>query len=147
MSNKLVVDGLKEILADTYSLLVKTQNYHWNVEGAQFRSLHLLFEEQYKDLFAAADEVAERIRALGEKAPGTFTDFKKLSKIKEGDNELDAIAMIKDLEAENQKVSKKLRDVIKVSDEAEDVSTSDMLTARVTVHDKASWMLNASLPK
>ena len=146
MSNKPVTDGLKKVLADTYSLLTKTQNYHWNVEGANFRSLHILFEEQYNELFAAVDVVAERIRALGEKAPGSPSEFKKLSTISEGNSELDANGMLKDLYTSNQTTLATLKKALAAAEKASDVSTADLLTQRITAHDKASWMLKSSLP-
>lgn len=146
MSNKPVTDGLKKVLADTYSLLTKTQNYHWNVEGANFSSLHVLFEGQYNELFAAVDVVAERIRALGEKAPGSPSEFKKLSTISEGNSELDANGMLKDLYASNQTTLATLKKALAAAEKASDVSTADLLTQRITAHDKASWMLKSSLP-
>ena len=103
MVNQLITTNLKEVLADSYILYLKTQNYHWNVTGHHFKSLHLMFEEQYKDLFLAVDLIAERIRALGEKAPGTFKSYSKVTNIKEGDENLDADSMVKDL-ANDQKI-------------------------------------------
>lgn len=146
MSNKPVTDGLKKVLADTYSLLTKTQNYHWNVEGTNFSSLHVLFEGQYNELFAAVDVVAERIRALGEKAPGSPSEFKKLSTISEGNSELDANGMLKDLYSSNQTTLATLKKALAAAEKASDVSTADLLTQRITAHDKASWMLKSSLP-
>lgn len=143
MSNKPVTEALKKILADTYGLQLKTQNYHWNVEGPHFRSLHLMFEEQYNELFTAVDGIAERIRALGEKAPGTYSEFAKLSKIKEGDSELEGLAMAKDLYQSNQQLSKNLKAALAVAEKADDASTADLLTQRITVHDKAAWMLKS----
>lgn len=145
MSNKPVTDALKKILADTYSLQLKTQNYHWNVEGPLFRSLHLMFEEQYNELFTAVDGIAERIRALGEKAPGTYSEFAKLSKIKEGDDSLSGEAMAKDLQQSNLQLSKNLKAALAVAEKADDASTADLLTQRISVHDKAAWMLKSIL--
>lgn len=143
MTNKPVTEALKKILADTYTLQLKTQNYHWNVEGAHFRSLHLMFEEQYNELFAAVDGIAERIRALGEKAPGTYAEFSKLTKLKEGDDSLEGLAMAKDLQKTNEQVSKNLKAALAVAEKADDASTADLLTQRITVHDKAAWMLKS----
>jgi starvation-inducible DNA-binding protein len=145
MTNKPVTDALKAILADTYTLQLKTQNYHWNVEGPNFRGLHLLFEEQYNELFLAVDVLAERIRALGEKAPATSSEFAKLSKIKEGNSSFDDFEMVKDLYQTNLTVSENLKKALEKADKADDASTADILTQRVTVHDKASWMLKSSL--
>ena len=147
MSNKPVTDGLKKVLAETYGLMLKTQNYHWNVEGPNFSSLHLLFEGQYGDLFAAVDALAERVRALGEKAPGSYSEFKKLSSTPEANSSFDANQMLADLAESNLRLSNQLAKTIAVADKAGDDSTVDLLTQRVGVHDKAAWMLKASLPK
>lgn len=147
MSNKPVTDGLKRLLADTYSLQLKTQNYHWNVEGTHFRSLHLLFEEQYNELFAAVDVIAERIRALGEKAPGTSSEFAKLTKVKEGNSEFDDAGMASDLYSTNQQLSESLKKLVEIAEKADDAATADLATQRIAVHDKAAWMLKSSLPK
>ena len=146
MSNKPVTENLKKVLADTYSLLTKTQNYHWNVEGPNFSALHLLFEGQYNELFAAVDQIAERIRALGEKAPGSPSEFRKLSAITEGNAEFDANRMLKDLYESNQMVLSTLKKGLIAGEKASDASTVDLLTQRITAHDKASWMLKSSLP-
>ncbi len=146
MTNKPVTEALKKVLADSYSLMIKTQNYHWNVEGSNFSSLHLLFEGQYNDLFAAVDLVAERIRALGEKAPGSPAEFKKLSTITEGNSEFDANRMVTDLYNSNQQALATIKKALATADKAGDVSTVDLLTQRITTHDKASWMLKSSLP-
>jgi starvation-inducible DNA-binding protein len=146
MSNKPVTEALKKVLADTYTLYLKTQNYHWNVEGANFRALHLLFEEQYNELFAAVDLIAERIRALGEKSPGSFAEFKKLTLISEGNSEFDSNRMLKDLHDSQQTIIGNLKKAITVADKADDVSTVDLLTQRITAHDKAAWMLKSSIP-
>ena len=147
MSNKPVTDALKRALADTYLLLIKTHNYHWNVEGPGFRQLHLLFEEQYNELFAAVDLIAERIRALGEKAPASPAEFVKLSKIKEGNNELDADAMLNDLHASNMQAVETFKKLFDVSEKAGDGASNDLSNQRRAVHEKAAWMLKASLPK
>lgn len=147
MSNKPVTDALKKVLADTYTLQLMTQNYHWNVEGPRFPELHVLFEGQYNELFAAVDTIAERIRALGEKAPGSLSEFKKLSTVSDGDSSLDENAMVRDLYIANQQVVHLVKKALAVADKAGDASTVDMLTQRITVHDKASWMLKSTLPK
>jgi starvation-inducible DNA-binding protein len=147
MSNKPVTDALKKALADTYLLLIKTHNYHWNVEGPGFRQLHLLFEEQYNELFTAVDLIAERIRALGEKAPASPSEFAKLSKIKEGNSELDADAMLSDLYASNMLAVETFKKLFDVSEKAGDGASNDLSNQRRAVHEKAAWMLKASLPK
>lgn len=146
MSNKPVTDALKRVLADTYSLQLKTQNYHWNVEGRHFSSLHKLFEAQYNELFAAVDEIAERIRALGEKAPGTYSEFQKWGSISEGDAELDENRMVKDLYDSNRQLAQTLKKGIAVGEKADDAASVDLLTQRLAVHEKAAWMLKSSLP-
>lgn len=146
MSNKPVTDNLKKVLADTYSLMTKTQNYHWNVEGANFTSLHTLFEGQYNELFAAVDTIAERIRALGEKAPGSPSEFKKLSNMSEGNSDFDANRMIKDLHDSNMAALSTIKKALTAAEKANDVSTADLMTQRITAHDKAAWMLRSSLP-
>lgn len=145
MSNKPVTDALKAALADTYTLQLKTQNYHWNVEGTHFRSLHLLFEEQYNELFAAVDAIAERIRTLGEKAPGTPSEFAKLSKVKEGNASFDDFEMVKDLYTTNLQVAENFKKGIEKAEKADDPATADLLTQRVAVHEKAAWFLRSSL--
>lgn len=147
MSNKPVTENLKKVLADTYNLLTKTQNYHWNVEGPQFSSLHLLFEGQYNELFAAVDALAERIRALGEKAPGSGAEFKKYSSMSEGNSEFDSDRMLKDLYESNQTVLATIKKAMAAAEKANDDSTVDLLTQRIGVHDKAAWMLRSSLPQ
>ncbi len=146
MSNKATVEGLKKVLADSYILALKTQNYHWNVEGANFKQLHLMFEEQYTELAAAIDEVAERIRALGEKAPASFAAFTKLTVIKEGDSELDEHQMVRDLYVSHQTIVTTLKKALAPAQKAGDEATADMLIGRIAAHDKTAWMLKSSLP-
>ncbi len=138
-----VVKALEQALADTFTLALKTQTYHWNVVGPNFFSLHNLFEEQYNENFAAADELAERIRALDAPAPGGLTAFKEITRISEPKTNADAKAMIDDLIASNENISKSLKTGVATAEENEDPATADMLTARVTVHDKATWMLRS----
>lgn len=143
-NNAPVVTALEKALADTYALAIKTQNYHWNVTGADFFQLHGMFEEQYADLSAAADELAERIRALGHRAPGGLKAFQDLTQIEDGDGSSSALEMVKQLAGDHQIVSSLLKSGVEAAEEAGDVSTADMLTGRITVHDKAAWMLNAT---
>lgn len=147
MSNKPVTEALKKLLAETYGLMLKTQNYHWNVEGPQFHGLHALFMQQYSELFLAVDEVAERIRALGEKAPGSYGEFGKLSKIADGDKDFDSDQMLADLYDSNQSVLATIKKVFTAAEKAGDQPTVDICNARTAVHEKAAWMLKSSLPK
>lgn len=144
MSNKPVVEALKHVLADSYVLYLKTQNYHWNVTGPQFRSLHLMFEEQYTDLASAIDEIAETIRALGEKAPGTFDAYSKLSHIKAGNENADAATMVKELAQDQAAISKSLQTMLEAAEKAEDEATVDLAVQRLAVHRKNKWMLEST---
>lgn len=146
MSNKPVIEGLKKALADTYALALKTQNYHWNVEGEQFSQLHALFEAQYTELAAAIDDIAERIRALGEKSPGSFAAFSKLKSISDADAELDAVGMVKDLYVSNQQVVATVKAAFEKADKAGDEGTADLYVGRMRAHEKAAWMLKSTLP-
>ncbi len=143
MTNNPVVGALKVVLADNYALYLKAQNYHWNVEGQNFRGLHLLFEEQYKDLAMAIDTVAELIRGLGEKAPGTFEAYKK-STIKPGNENAAADEMVKDLMKDQEVIQNTLRDALEVAQKARDEVVSGYLIERMTIHRKAAWMLKSS---
>ncbi|MFT6331902.1 MAG: starvation-inducible DNA-binding protein [Lentimonas sp.] len=145
MTNKNVTESLKIALSDTYVLYLKTQNFHWNVTGPNFKSLHLLFEEQYNDLFTAVDLLAERIRALGSKAPGKLTTYIEASKIKEGDENSNADSMVKQLAEDQETIVKTLISVLKSSQEIGDEVTAGMVTDRIEVHQKNAWMLNSSL--
>ena len=147
MSNKPVTDALKKVLAESYGLMLKTQNYHWNVEGPNFPGLHALFMVQYSELFLAVDLVAERIRALGEKAPGSYGEFAKLSKISDGNGDYDSDQMLQDLYEANITVLASIKKAFAAAEKAGDDSTVDLLTQRIGVHDKAAWMLKSSLPK
>ncbi len=144
MSNKPTADVLKIVLADSYALYLKTHNYHWNVEGANFRALHLMFEEQYTDLALAVDDIAERIRSLGEKAPGTFSKFSELSSIKEGNEKADAAYMVKDLADSQDQIVKSLKDALAVAQNADDEVTAGLLIDRMGIHEKAAWMLKST---
>lgn len=144
MSNKPTAEALKVVLADSYALYLKTHNYHWNVEGPNFRTLHLMFEEQYTDLAVAVDDIAERIRALGEKAPGAFSSFSKLSSIKEGDENISAASMVEDLAASQGSIIKSLKDALEVAQKANDEVTAGLLIDRMGVHEKTAWMLKST---
>ena len=140
-----IADGLSRLLADTYTLYLKTHNFHWNVTGPQFNSLHLMFEGQYTELALAVDLVAERIRALGEPAPGSYSAFAKLASIKEADGVPEAAEMVRILADEQLAVVRTARSVFPLAEAAQDEPTADLLTQRMQVHEKTAWMLRANL--
>lgn len=137
--------GLKVLLANTYALYLKTQNYHWNVVGPHFHSLHGMFEEQYKALAEAVDEIAERIRALGDSAPGSFEEFSKLKTISEAKLKMDSFAMIKDLVESHEAIAKHIALILKQAEDEQDEVTQDLLVERLSAHEKTLWMLKAHL--
>lgn len=139
-----IADGLAHLLADTYTLYLKTQGYHWNVEGQMFRSLHLMFEEEYIDLRDAADEIAERIRALGHKSPGSYSEFAKLSSVKDEEGAPEAMDMVRRLVAGHESVIRTARELVGTAEDAGDVATADLATGRIDVHEKTAWMLRAT---
>lgn len=145
MTNKSVSQSLKTALADSYVLYLKTQSYHWNVTGPHFKSLHIMFEEQYNDLFLAVDLLAERIRAIGEKAPGTFAKYSKLTNISEGDEDLQAGKMVADLAKDQDIIVKTLTNVLKEAQNVGDEVTAGIVTNRIEIHEKNAWMLKSSL--
>ncbi len=140
-----IAEQLSHALADTFTLALKTQNYHWNVTGEQFQQLHELFEEQYDDLYEAADDVAERMRALGVQAPGGLEAFAKLTKVREANSQLSAQEMIRDLAEEHRTLSKRLHGFRDQADEAGDPATVSILEDRMVTHDKFAWMLESHL--
>jgi starvation-inducible DNA-binding protein len=142
---KRIAGDLGRLLADTYLLQLKTQNYHWNVTGPMFVSLHALFEEQYTQLAAAVDLLAERIRALGEPAPGSFRQFKDLASVKEDDELPEAREMVRLLAECHELCARDARKAIPHADEAGDDVTADLLTERLQEHEKTVWMLRAIL--
>lgn len=147
-ARKEVVDKLSIVLADKYLLMLKTHNYHWNVRGPLFKSIHDLTEGIYDELFEAIDEVAERIRALGYDAPGTFGEYSKLSKIKEaGGGSLSAEEMIEDMLQSHELIINDLRDAAETAADKGDVGTEDMMIARMETHEKTAWMLRSYLEK
>jgi starvation-inducible DNA-binding protein len=137
--------GLSRVLADSYTLYLKTHNFHWNVTGPMFQTLHLMFETQYNELALAVDLVAERIRALGIMAPGTYKQFVALSAIKEEDGIPRAEDMIRRLVAGHETVARTSREVFKIAEAASDQPTCDLLTQRMQVHEKTAWMLRSLL--
>lgn len=140
-----IANGLSKVLADTYSLYLKTHNYHWNVRGKMFHSLHTMFETQYTELSTAVDEIAERIRALGFLAPGSYSEFAKLTSIPDGKNTHDANTMIRELVEGQEAVVRTCRDLMPAVDEANDEPTADLLTVRMQTHEKNAWMLRSLL--
>lgn len=139
-----VAQGLGRVLADEYTLYLKTHNFHWNVTGPHFASLHNLFEEHYTEAAIAVDDLAERIRALGSFAPGSYKTFANLSKIDEApDSPPKAMEMVKTLAHDHEAVAATCREVLATAEEAEDEVTTDMLIERMTVHDKTAWMLRS----
>jgi starvation-inducible DNA-binding protein len=140
-----IADGLSRLLADTYTLYLTTHNFHWNVTGPMFNTLHLMFEQQYDELALAVDAIAERIRALGFPAPGTYTEFQKLGSLKEPEGKLSAKDMIKHLVHGQEAVVKTARSILPAADKASDEPTADLLTQRMQVHEKTAWMLRSLL--
>jgi starvation-inducible DNA-binding protein len=140
-----IAQGLSRLLADTYTLYLKTHNFHWNVTGPMFQTLHLMFEQQYNELALAVDLIAERIRALGYPAPGTYAEFARLSSIKESKGVPAAEAMLRELVAGQEAVVKTARSVFPLVDKAHDEPSADLLTQRMQVHEKTAWMLRSLL--
>ena len=140
-----IAQGLSRLLADTYTLYLTTHNFHWNVTGPMFNTLHVMFMEQYTELWNSLDEIAERIRALGVVAPGSFSEFAKLTVIKESEGSPNATEMIKQLVAGQEAVTKTARSIFPIVDKAGDEPTADLLTQRMQVHEKNAWMLRSLL--
>ncbi len=144
---KEIADGLSRLLADTYTLYLKTHNFHWNVTGPMFQTLHLMFETQYNELALAVDQIAERIRALGYPAPGTYAEYVRLSSIKETTGVPKAEKMIELLVAGQEAVARTARSIFPIIDKVSDEPTADLLTQRMQVHEKTAWMLRSLLDK
>ncbi|MGB5627854.1 MAG: Dps family protein [Woeseiaceae bacterium] len=140
-----IAGGLSRLLADSYTLYLKTHNYHWNVTGPQFNTLHQMFEGQYTELAAAVDEVAERIRALGVKAPGSYLEFSKLTSIEEGSGDEPAEEMIRQLAIGQETVVRTAREAFPAAAAVNDEPTADLLTQRMQIHEKNAWMLRSML--
>jgi len=139
------VEALSKLLATTYTLYLKTQNYHWNVTGPMFNTLHSLFEDQYTEMAQAVDEIAERIRALGAFAPGSYSAFMAISTIKEEIGRPEATEMIANLTADHEAVAKLAHAVIDAAEPANDQASADLATRRLDVHEKNAWMLRSHL--
>jgi starvation-inducible DNA-binding protein len=144
-NRKEIAKGLSRVLADSYSLYLKTHNYHWNVTGPMFQTLHLMFETHYTELATAVDLIAERIRALGEFAPGSYTAFRELSSVKEAVGVPKATDMVKDLVDGHETVARTARAVFEAAEKGDDEATLDLLTQRIQLHEKTAWMLRSLL--
>jgi starvation-inducible DNA-binding protein len=140
-----IVDGLSRVLADSYTLYLQTHNFHWNVEGPMFNTLHVMFMQQYTELWTALDAIAERIRSLGYPAPGTYREFARLSSIKEIDGVPAALDMVRLLVAGHEAVTRTLRAAFPAAEKGGDEATVDLLTQRLQVHEKTAWMLRSLL--
>lgn len=144
---KTIADGLSHLLADTYSLYLKTHNFHWNVTGPMFQTLHAMFETQYDELAIAVDLIAERIRALDFPAPGTYADFQRLSAISETEGVPKATDMIRELVQGQETVVRTARSIFPAAEKAHDEATADLLTQRIQLHEKTAWMLRSMLER
>ncbi|MBO9999508.1 MAG: DNA starvation/stationary phase protection protein [Cyanobacteria bacterium SID2] len=144
-SRAAIAEGLSRLLADTYTLYLKTHNFHWNVTGPMFQTLHLMFEQQYTELSTAVDEIAERIRALGYPAPGTYSQYAQLTSISETPGVPSAQDMIRLLVEGQETIVRTAREVFPVAEEANDEPTADLLTQRMQIHEKTAWMLRSLL--
>lgn len=140
-----IVQGLCHLLADTYTLYLKTHAFHWNVTGPLFNSLHLMFEQQYNELALAVDAIAERIRTLGYPAPGSYSEYAELSSIKETREVPEAQEMVRLLVEGNEAVVRTARSIFPIAEKANDESTADLLTQRMSIHEKTAWMLRSML--
>lgn len=140
-----IAEGLSRLLADSYTLYLKTHNFHWNVTGPMFNTLHLMFESQYGELALAVDAIAERIRALGFPAPGTYAAYARLSSIKEEEGVPSAEEMIRQLVQGQEAVTRTARSIFPLLDKVSDEPTADLLTQRMQIHEKNAWMLRSLL--
>jgi starvation-inducible DNA-binding protein len=140
-----IAEGLKHVLADSYTLYLQTHNFHWNVTGPQFRELHLMFEEHYTELAVAVDDIAERIRTLGFSAPGTYKALASLSSIEEVEGVPASETMVEILTTSHEQIVKTCRSVLKVAQQADDESSAALISDRMRIHEKTAWMLRATL--
>ena len=145
VDRKAITEGLSRLLADTYTLYLKTHNYHWNVTGPMFQTLHLMFETQYNELALAVDLIAERIRSLGAPAPGSYSAFTQLSSVTEDSDQPIATEMIHRLMRDQETVARTARSIFAVVEQAHDEPTADLLTQRLQIHEKTAWMLRSLL--
>jgi starvation-inducible DNA-binding protein len=139
-----IAEGLKKLLADSYTLYLQTHNFHWNVTGPQFRELHLMFEEHYTELATAVDDLAERIRTLDVAAPGTYKQFARLSSIEEVEGVPTAADMVDILTHSHEQVVRTAREVLQLAQDAADESTAALVSDRMRIHEKTAWMLRAT---
>lgn len=144
-SHKEIAQGLSTLLADSYMLYIKTHNFHWNVEGPMFNTLHLMFMEQYTEIWNALDLIAERIRAVGEYAPASYKQFSELTSIKESEKVPKATQMIKELLEGHETVIRTARSIFPIAEEQNDEVSCDLLTQRLQIHEKTAWMLRSLL--
>jgi starvation-inducible DNA-binding protein len=143
---KAIAEGLSKLLADTYTLYLTTHNFHWNVTGPMFNTLHAMFMQQYTELWNAVDPIAERIRSLGHPAPGSYAQYGKLSSIKDAPADPPkALDMVRILVEGHEAVARTARSVFPIADKADDQPTADLLTQRLDVHEKTAWMLRSLL--
>jgi starvation-inducible DNA-binding protein len=142
---KQIAGGLSKLLADTFTVYLKTHNFHWNVTGPMFRTLHVMFEEQYNELWAATDVIAERIRALGFPAPGTYKEFLDLASVKEESGIPTGEGMIQQLVQGHEAATRTARAAFTVAEDADDAPSADLLTERMDAHEKTAWMLRSLL--
>ena len=145
VARKELAERLGLLLSDTYALYLKTQNFHWNVKGVRFAALHQLFENQYRELSDAVDEIAERIRALGYVAPASFTEFLRMTAVEEGNGSLPAAEMIRHLMRDHEKLSQSIRAFVPNAEARGDQATIDLFSRRMAAHEKAAWMLRSTL--
>jgi len=142
-----IAGGLSRLLADTYLLYLKTHNFHWNVEGPMFQTLHQMFMDQYTEAWNAIDSIAERIRALGHYAPGSYKQYVRLAAVKEADGVPKAEQMVRQLIEGQETVARTARSVLPLAERANDQATLDLLTQRLNIHEKNAWMLRSLLKK
>ncbi|WP_062287685.1 Dps family protein [Demequina phytophila] len=140
---KAINAGLAQVVSDTFTLYVKTHGYHWNVTGPHFRSLHLMFEEQYQELWAAVDVLAERMRALGSGAPGSFAEFLEHASLTDNERTTDAMTMVENLARDHETLARLVRPLVEVAEDAGDGATADLFNARLAAHEQAAWMLRS----
>ena len=141
-----IAGSLARLLAESYTLYLKTHKYHWNVTGPMFQTLHLMFEQHYTDLALAVDEIAERVRVLGEKAPGSYSEFAEISRVKEDPSQnIEATTMIENLLSDHEQVVRTAKEILPMLDGANDEGTNSLLGARIEYHEKTAWMLKSLL--
>lgn len=142
---KEIAEGLSNLLADSYMVYLKTHNYHWNVTGSLFRSLHEMFEEQYTELAGAIDVIAERIRSIGYRAPGSFREYTKITSIEEDSDQPDALEMVRRLALDHETILRTARKILPACEKAGDEASLDLITQRLDLHSKTAWMLRSHL--